>query len=262
MPAATMLERNPIRLAWTRISEIGMRATNQDAVGEAQHGDISCFIIADGAGGHEGGEVAANIVVEAMLDKFASAPAFGAHALLSYTANAIASVAKNKQTQPQNHDMSATVAALLVDRAHGQALWAHLGDTRFYLFRDARLHAMSKDHSLTQQLIDAGYARPEHLRRHPQRNVLFAAIGAEGDTQIELSAGATLLQPGDALLLCSDGLWEWVMEADMERTLSQAASCEQWLAAMCRIADDNIINSGKARDNYSAYAILVHKAGA
>ena len=119
---------------------------------------------------------------------------------------------------------------------------------------------MSKDHSLTQQLIDAGYARAEQLRIHPQRNILFAAIGAEGDTEVELSAGAMALQPGDALLLCSDGLWEWVMEADMERTLAQSENTEKWLAAMRRLADDNIINTGKVRDNYSAYAILVHKA--
>jgi serine/threonine protein phosphatase PrpC len=171
-------------------------------------------------------------------------------------------VARRKQHEPRLADMSTTVAALLVDRARGEALWGHLGDTRVYLFRGARLHAMSKDHSMTQQLIDAGYARAEQLRLHPQRNILFAAIGAEGDTGVELLAGAVQLLPGDALLLCSDGLWEWVMEADMERTLAQSSNTADWLARMCRLADDNIKNSGKVRDNYSAYAILVHKAGA
>ncbi|WP_166895803.1 protein phosphatase 2C domain-containing protein [Massilia sp. CCM 8734] len=257
MPAATMVERNPIRLAWTRISEIGMRASNQDAVGEAQHGDISCFIIADGAGGHEGGEVAAHIVVEAMLEKFAAAPAFGAHALLSYTANAIASVAKNKQTQPQNHDMSATVAALLVDQANAHALWAHLGDTRVYLFRDAQLVSVTRDHSLTQQLIDAGYARAEQLRSHPQRNILFAAVGAEGETPVALGDGPVQLLDGDALLVCSDGLWEWVHEDEMERTLAESGNSEQWLSAMCALAEAALEGTDKVRDNFSAYAIRV-----
>jgi serine/threonine protein phosphatase PrpC len=249
-----------VALTWTRINDIGKRSTNQDTVGEAFTDPLACFVVADGAGGHEGGEIASRVVVDAILQHFQRAPAFGGEALLGYAASASSGVAARKLENPRYADMSTTVAALLVDCAHGQAMWAHLGDSRIYLFRQARLHAMSKDHSLTQQLIDAGYARAEQLRIHPQRNILFAAIGAEGDTQIELSAGAMALQPGDALLICSDGLWEWVHESDMERTLAQTANTEQWLDAMRRLADDNIINTGKVRDNYSAYAILVHKA--
>ena len=257
-----MLDPAPIDLAWTRINEIGMRSTNQDTIGEAFHEQLACFVLADGAGGHEGGEIASRLVVESILTCFRHAPRFGSEALLGYAACASADVARHKLKEPHCADMSTTVAALLIDCAGGQALWAHLGDSRVYLFRDARLHAISKDHSLTQQLIDAGYARAEQLRLHPQRNILFAAIGAEGDTPVQLSAGATKLLPGDALLLCSDGLWEWVMEADMERTLAQHGSAEAWLGAMCRLAEDNIEHSGKMRDNFSAYAILVHKAGA
>jgi serine/threonine protein phosphatase PrpC len=262
MPAPTMSDLVPIQLAWTRINEIGKRATNQDTIGEAYDEQLAIFVLADGAGGHEGGEVASRVVVDAILACFKDQPAFGPAALLSYAKCASDEVASRKAADPRYADMSTTVAALLIDLARGQALWGHLGDSRVYHFRGAQLLAMSKDHSLTQQLIDAGYARAEQLRIHPQRNILFAAIGAEGDTEVELSAGATTLLPGDALLICSDGLWEWVVEADMERTLSQAAGPDRWLAAMCRLADDNIINSGKVRDNYSAYAIMVQGARA
>ncbi len=255
-----MTEQTRIALTWTRINDIGKRSTNQDTVGEVFNDPLALFVVADGAGGHEGGEVASRVVVDAILAHFEQAPGFGSDAMLGYAASASREVAARKLDNPRYADMSTTVAAVLVDCHHAKVLWAHLGDTRIYLFRGARLHAMSKDHSLTQQLIDAGYARAEHLRMHPQRNILFAAIGAEGDTQIELSAGAMGLQPGDALLLCSDGLWEWVMEADMERTLAQSDSTEQWLGAMRRLADDNIVNSGKVRDNYSAYAIIVQQA--
>jgi serine/threonine protein phosphatase PrpC len=257
-----MAERAPISLSWTRISEIGKRTSNQDTVGEAFHSPLACFVLADGAGGHAGGEVASRVVVDAVIGCFDQAPAFGASALLGYANGAIDAVARKKREEPRYADMSTTVAAVLIDQARGQALWAHLGDSRIYLFRAARLHAMSKDHSLTQQLIDAGYARPDQLRVHPQRNILTAAIGAEGDTPIELSAGAIALLPGDTMLLCSDGLWEWVLEADMERTLAASETTEQWLAAMCALAHINIGATDKVRDNYSAYAIRVKEAAA
>jgi serine/threonine protein phosphatase PrpC len=257
-----MLDQVPIDLSWARINDIGKRATNQDTVGEAFHASLACFVLADGAGGHEGGEVASRVVVDAILNCFKDKPAFGPEALLSYAACASSDVAERKAREPRYADMSTTVASLLVDRARGQALWAHLGDSRVYLFRGNRLHAMSKDHSLTQQLIDAGYAKPDQLRVHPQRNILTAAIGAEGDTPIELSAGAIALLPGDTMLLCSDGLWEWVLEADMERTLAASETTEQWLAAMCALAHINIGATDKVRDNYSAYAIRVKEAAA
>ncbi len=244
----------PIRLSWTRISDIGMRSSNQDCVGNANRADLVCFVISDGAGGHEGGEVASRIVVDSMLAKFTSTPAFGAHALISYTSEAIASVAA------AHHDMSATLAALLIDGANGQALWAHLGDTRIYLFRDNKLLTVTKDHSLTQQLIDAGYAKAANLREHPQRNILFAAVGAEGDNPVALGEGPITLRADDALLICTDGLWEWVFEADMESTRATAATSEQWLTALCRIAETNALASGKPRDNFSAYAIFVKEA--
>ncbi len=249
----------PVLLAWARISEIGMRASNQDALGEALCGPLSCFVIADGAGGHEGGEVAAKIVVSAMLGGFKRAPGFSAAALQGYADRAIAEVALGKQAERSHADMSATMCALVVDGATGHALWAHLGDSRVYLFRAGRVRSVSKDHSMTQQLIDAGYAKADQLRSHPQRNLLYAAVGAEGETPVDVTEQAHALLPGDALLLCSDGLWEWVHERDMEATLGTSTDSQQWLAAMCRIADAAVQAAGRERDNYSAYAILVRE---
>jgi serine/threonine protein phosphatase PrpC len=95
------------------------------------------------------------------------------------------------------------------------------------------------------------------LRTHPQRNILLAAIGAEGAAAV--AASEFTLQAGDALLACSDGLWEWVHEHEMEQTLAATARSEDWLAAMCEMADAAVRGAGKARDNYSAYAIRVHQ---
>lgn len=247
-----------MKLSWAQASEIGMRATNQDAMGAARNGDLACFVIADGTGGHQGGEVASRLVVDALLGAFGAEPAFGAPALLSYVGQSIAQVAQAKRADQQLSDMSSTVAALLVDQQTARAVWAHLGDTRIYLFRGGRLHAVTKDHSLTQQLIDAGYASADQLRVHPQRNILLAAVGSEGETPVSVSEGAIALEPGDALLACSDGLWEWVHEHDMEQTLATTASSDDWLAAMCAKADAAVSATSKVRDNYSVYAIRVH----
>jgi serine/threonine protein phosphatase PrpC len=225
----------------------------------ARNGELTCFVVADGTGGHHGGEVASRLVVDALLGAFGAGPAFGAAALLSYVGASIERVAAARQASAELADMSSTVAALLIDEEAARAAWAHLGDTRVYLFRGERLHAVTKDHSLTQQLVDAGYASAEQLRVHPQRHILLAAVGAEGETPVAASDSAIALQPGDALLVCSDGLWEWVHEHEMEEALASSARSEDWLAAMCARADTAVAAAGKERDNYSAYAIRVHQ---
>lgn len=251
-----MAERAPVALTWASISALGMRESNQDAIGDARKGGVACFVVADGAGGHAAGEVAARIAVESVTGHFVADPAFGAAALQARVDNANASVARDKQQSPERQDMSTTLAVLLIDEQAARAVWAHLGDTRIYLFRDGRLLCVSKDHSLTQQLIEAGYASTGQLRTHPQRNILYAALGAGGETPPVVSEEIDV-RPGDAFLVCTDGLWEWVVEDDMERHLRAARGPEEWLAALCATAQTHASASRKVRDNYSAYAVML-----
>ena len=254
-----MADRAPVSLSWASISALGMRESNQDAIGDARKAGVACFVVADGAGGHAGGEVASRLAVEAVVGTVVAEPAFGAAALLARVDAASASVARDKQQAPARQDMSTTLAALLIDEQSARAVWAHLGDTRIYLFRAGHLLAVSKDHSLTQQLIEAGYASSGQLRTHPQRNILYAALGAGGDTPIAVS-DETVVQPGDAFLMCTDGLWEWVLEDDMERSLRAANNADEWLAALCAAAQTQAAASRKVRDNYSAYAVMLGAA--
>jgi len=247
---------NAILLDCASISAIGMRASNQDCIGLAGQDDLGCFVVADGAGGHEGGEIAARVV---LLAKFESESSFGARALLCYVEHASAQLAQARHGKPALADMSTTVAALLVDELNARAVWAHLGDTRIYLFRGARLYAVTRDHSLAQQLIDAGYVRADQLRTHPQRNILVAAVGTEGETAASVTPQPVDLADGDAFLLCTDGLWEWVPEERMEQTLAATRDSQGWLGALCAVADAAARASGDTRDNYSAYAIRVRR---
>jgi serine/threonine protein phosphatase PrpC len=242
-------------LAVAQISDIGGRQTNQDALGMAEQDGLACFVVSDGAGGHHGGEVAAGIVVQAVIGSFMRDLSFGGRALQSYIEEAIAGVAQGKAVQEAVANMSATVAAVLIDRKNRYAVWAHMGDTRVYLFRSGKIHSMTKDHSVVQQLIDAGYCKPEEARTHPQRSRLFAAIGAEGDARPAVSDDPFVAEDGDALLICSDGLWEWLMEAEMEQALADASDVNDWLDRMIGQAAVNGSASEKPRDNFTAFAL-------
>ena len=252
----------PLRLSWAQVNDIGMRAENQDHVGVARHGELTCFVVADGTGGYAGGALASQLVVDALLAAFCANPACDTSSLRAAVGAASAHLAQARQDNPALSEMSSTVASLVVDAASAQAVWAHLGDSRVYLFRANRLHSVTVDHSLARQLVASGYAGHGALRAHPQRHILLAAIGTENGMDVSTSDGAAALLAGDALLLCSDGLWEWIDEAQMEAALAATGRSEDWLATMCGVAATAAAATIKVRDNFSACAIRVHAAGA
>lgn len=247
--------RSGIELQFAQISEVGDRQSNQDALGHARQDDLSCFVVADGVGGREGGDIAATIVIESVLDSFLQDSSFSNRALRSYLDFAVVQVAVRKDEEQGLENMSATVAALLIDQKNRCAYWGHMGDTRVYLFRAGKMHGVTRDHSVVQQFIDAGYNTPDQLRTHPQRNALFAAIGAEGESVPEVIPAPVELLDGDAFLICTDGLWEWIEEAQMESILAASGDAQQWLQALCAAAADNSSASPKSRDNFTAFAI-------
>jgi serine/threonine protein phosphatase PrpC len=254
---SALRNRLNITVDQAQISALGHRPSNQDALDSAVQDGLICFVMSDGTGGHAGGEVASKLVVESILAQFVREASFGSRALRSYIDCAIVKVAQNKKQSEKRSNMSATVAALIIDQSNRCALWAHLGDTRIYFFRNGRLQSATSDHSLAQRFVDAGYAKADQLRTHPQRSVLYAAIGAEGDTFPEVTREAVQIQDQDAFLICTDGFWEWVLEAQMELALSASQSSEEWLTIMSTIAQANAFASGAARDNYSATTICL-----
>lgn len=244
-----------LTLRFAKISSVGGRASNQDAYDHASQDALTCFVVSDGVGGHEGGEIASRIVVDAVIERFLQDASFGTRALRSYVDYAVAQVALRQAADVQLKQMSATVAAILIDRHNRCAVWAHMGDTRLYFFRENKIHSITKDHSLVQQFVDAGYCPPDQLRTYPQRSALLAAVGAEGELHTDVTPEPVQLEDGDALLICTDGLWEWVADTEMERTLAAATTVEQWLECMSATATTISGLSAKARDNYTAFAI-------
>jgi serine/threonine protein phosphatase PrpC len=240
------------------LSEIGGRSGNQDRIGVAHQDELACFVVSDGVGGLQGGEVASGVVVDAILERVVQESLFGERALRAYVDFATARLAACKRDEPLLKDMSATVAAVLINRQNRLAVFAHLGDTRIYLFRHAQLHQVTKDHSLVQQFIDAGYCTPDQLRTHALRSTLFAAVGIESETPIEAVSPPVALEVGDALLICTDGFWEWLSDAAMEQAFADAVTVDDWLANMAAAAAVLHRASRKERDNASAIAIWVN----
>lgn len=254
----TMLTPSPpIAVAVAQTSSAGGRSTNQDAMASIRHDDLACLVIADGAGGHAGGEIAAAIVVQSITDKFVEEATFSTRAIRSCTDRAAANVAQRQAADSQLRHMTATVAMLVIDACKRRAIWTHLGDTRIYLFRRNRIVSVTRDHSLVQQFVDAGYCKPEQLRGHPQRSKLFAAIGAGTGADGDLAQASTDVEDGDVFLMCSDGFWEWLDETDMEQTLAMATSAHDWLAEMTRVVQKTGGKAATAQDNYTAFAVWI-----
>ncbi|MEN3293160.1 MAG: family protein phosphatase [Burkholderiales bacterium] len=249
------LNGNSLVLSYAEVSDTGGRHANQDALAAAEHDDLACFAVSDGVGGQAGGEIASNIIVEAVIGSFLREASFGPRALRSYIECAADQVKRRKSEDERLREMSATVAALLVDRKNRTALWAHLGDTRVYLFRRNRIHTMTRDHSLVQQLVDEGYCSPDELRTHPQRSALCAAIGGESEDLPEVTEAAQAIEPGDAFLVCTDGFWEWITEPEMEHAAASTRSAQEWLGAMRALVEKNGALASKPRDNCTAFAI-------
>ena len=236
------------------LSEVGDRAENQDALACVQKDHLTCLIVSDGAGGHAGGELASRLVVDAVVDSFLRELTFSPRALQSYLQQASEHVAAGRRADGMA-DMSATVAVVLIDHDNHSALCGHLGDTRIYLFRAGRLQHVTKDHSMVQQFVDAGYLTADEMRTHPKRSVLFAAIGPTHEQLPIVSADPLALAPGDALLICTDGLWEWLSDDTIAACLAQSQTPDGWLAGLCEKAAASSQSTSRPRDNYSAQAV-------
>jgi len=150
--------------------------------------------------------------------------------------------------------MSATIVSLFVNRASGQACWAHVGDSRLYWFRRGALMQRTEDHSLSERSGEAATGNGANGgERLVKSNLLYRALGARATADTTVSAPQQLAD-GDAFLLCTDGLWQLISQQVMERSLQLADSAEEWLALLRRAAE---AKADKSRDNYSALAVWV-----
>lgn len=246
------------RLESEKLLCAGNRSYNEDYGDYLLLPNFGCWALADGLGGHGGGEVAAKAAVETVLDAFTRQPGMSTAHLDNYLLSANEAVIGAQSKQPRLANMRTTLTIAVSD--YESLVWAHIGDTRLYYFHQGREsnRPLTKDHSVSQAMADAGDIAQEDIRFHEDRNRLLRALGSPDDFRPVVAAQPISLQPGDAFLLCTDGFWEFVEEPEMGAAVRQAKGAGAWLAAMQAQLQRKIVQRGiNDNDNYSAIAVMV-----
>ena len=196
-------------------SHIGkIRASNQDSGSVGRN----LFVVADGMGGHAGGDVASALAVQHLfgLDRSYDSVEEAREALFRGVLDAGADLTNAVVEHPELTGMGTTVSAMI--RVKSQMVIAHIGDSRIYRLREGVLEQITSDHTFVQRLVDSGRITPEEAAVHPRRSVLMRVLG-DVDAEPEVDTHVIDTMPGDRWLLCSDGLSGYVPERDIAETL-------------------------------------------
>jgi serine/threonine protein phosphatase PrpC len=236
------------------LSAPGGRVDNEDAVGYRMVEGAGCWALADGLGGHRGGEVASRLAVEAAISSFEGDPSVTEEALKTHLMRANRAVLDRQTAEPELTHMRTTMVMLIASSE--AAMWAHAGDSRLYWFRDGKIREQTRDDSVPQKLVEAGEISMDQIRFHEDRSRLLNSLGAGEQVVAAHCQMPGPPGPGDAFLLASDGFWECVEESEMEEDLSAATNSEAWIGKMeARVKE----RAAADRDNYSAIAVRVLK---
>ncbi|WP_374576198.1 PP2C family serine/threonine-protein phosphatase [Phenylobacterium sp.] len=209
-----------------RRGSIGLRSVGRSHVGVVrtlnedrylERPDIRLWAVADGMGGHEAGDVAADLIIESLAQ---ISPPQSGYGFLNAVCDGLQAV--NHELLERAAALSygaligSTVAALLVYDDHYACVWA--GDSRIYVLRDGKLIQLTHDHSAVQEMVDTGLLTPEQAHGHARSNIVTRAVGA-GDP-LELDVRHAAIEPGDVFLICSDGLTGTVTDDEIRRVLT------------------------------------------
>lgn len=200
------------------------------------------YAVADGVGGHRGGEVASELAIDTLHRRFLERRG----PLGEHVNEANRAVFEHAQRDRSVAGMATTLTAALID--DDRALLAHVGDSRAYLFRDGDLSRLTEDHTLVHQMVMSGEITPEEAEAHPHRNIITRVVGMEG--RIEVDQIDLRLRPGDRILLCTDGLTGMLDEDEIRGILAGMPEPQQAADRLVQAA-----NRAGGVDNITALVI-------
>jgi len=239
------------------LTDVGLvRGHNEDSIGENR--DLGLAVLADGMGGHRGGEVASAIAVSTILEtldnELKNIKSGDVDEVSGYSHETIAvndavikaneNVFTSSIENSQYRGMGTTVVVLLFHNDHFTV--AHVGDSRLYRYRDGALEQITRDHSLMQELVDRGFYTTDQARESLNKNLVTRAIGAE--EFVEVDVHEDIAHPGDIYLLCSDGLTDMLEDDEIKNTIvDNGEDLEKIASELIRLS-----NEAGGKDNISA----------
>jgi serine/threonine protein phosphatase PrpC len=229
-----------LRVEYADISLLGHRDDNQDRVAIAGSDQAMLLVVVDGMGGHAEGARAAEIAVKSLVDSFKTTqhPVFDPlgflHMALGKAHDKVVALGQGLTLEARPR---ATCAIALVQQ--GAAYWAHIGDSRIYHIRNGVLRRRTRDHSHVEQLLRDGMITEDEVQDHPMRNFVECCLGGDAIIPEMTISSRQVLAPNDMLLLCSDGVWANMSDADLAgfdnpgNRPADATDLRASLAALC-----------------------------
>jgi len=247
-----------LTLDFSSLSDRGrVRMNNEDSCGQFvpttddQMNDIGAvFVVADGMGGHRGGEIASRIAVRTILAFYSASGAEDrTQALTRAFREANTTIIQESVNDSTLFGMGTTCTAVAFHGTRGY--FAHVGDSRAYLMRRGKITQITADHSIVGEMVRSGILSDEDARNHPKRNVITRSLGAQDDIAADTPAQPIILEKGDTFLLCSDGLTTYLTDSDIAVVLATSTPDEACKKLV------KMANEQGGRDNITVQVITV-----
>lgn len=238
-------------------SNKGGKEVNEDSAGYEVDQDGSVFVVADGLGGHQYGELSSACVVEFLLNEWKNGDIVSGYQEQWIQDQVSAANQMVLKMQAEYHSvMKTTFVALLLEQ--DWAIWANSGDSRLYYFHDRRLEAVTEDHSVAYKKYKAGEITRDQICKDEDQSCLLRSLGSRDRYEPDIHRSAGKIEPGDAFLLCTDGAWEYLRDEEILIDLLKAKSAREWtesllLRIMSRVQGNH--------DNLTLLTIMIESRG-